>query len=318
MRRTWWLCVLVGCGGESGGETPTADVGGDAGLEADAALASGCSAEVPAGWVCFEAGEFSMGSPESEPLRDMDEAQHAVSFAQPLLVKATEVTQGEWTALMGNNPAYFAEGDNCDRGCETRPVERVNLFDAMAYCNAASAAAGLTACYVLDDCAETPGTGCEPGVEDCTQGYRCRDVVWVDGCDGFRLPTESEWEYFARAGETGARYGLEGTEVGWFAPRANRRTHEVGGLEPNAMGLYDVIGNVGEWTWDLYDPSFGIFRPERMINPDPRGGEFGDTRVVRGCGHISGSRYCRLAARESQFPAQHSHALGFRPVRNIR
>ena len=78
-----------------------------------------------------------------------------------------------------------------------------------------------------------------------------------------------------------------------------------------------MLGNVGEWTSDIYDRSYGAFQPERNPQTDPVGADFGDTRVVKGCGWSTGNRFCRTAARENEFQARHWNVLGFRPVRTV-
>lgn len=317
MRRSILALVTMGlfaCGGND--EMPV-----DAGLPPDAnpdASFPICPDTVPDGWGCVPAGEFQMGSSIEEPLRDStDETQHIVRITQVMLVKATEVTQAEWLALMGNNPAWFSAGLNCsDAECERRPVERISWFDALAYCNALSEAEGLAPCYTLEMCTGTPGVGCEPDRDSCLEGYRCASFDLDLSCDGYRLPTESEWEYAARGGAESAQYGAL-RDIAWESSNAARRTHSVAKKLPNAYGLFDMLGNVGEWTWDRYAPEYGIFRAERMTNIDPIGSEFGDTRVIRGGAWVSGSRYTRAAARENDFPAKHTHTTGFRPMRVI-
>ncbi|PJB46490.1 MAG: hypothetical protein CO108_05810, partial [Deltaproteobacteria bacterium CG_4_9_14_3_um_filter_63_12] len=173
---------------------------------------------IPKGYVRIEPGTFIMGSPSGEHGRWKDERQHEVTLTRGFFMKATEVTQGEYKALMGNNPSRFKScGENC-------PVEQVNWREAVDYCQALSRSEGLEECY--------------------GDGRRLKSL----DCAGYRLPTESEWEYAARAGTTGARYG-DLSEIGWCN---GSRTHAVGQKKANAWGLYDMIGNVDEWTGDWY------------------------------------------------------------------
>jgi formylglycine-generating enzyme required for sulfatase activity len=266
--------------------------------------------EPPRGFVLIPAGRFRMGSPDSEPGREGDEGPvHEVTIRQPFFLKATEVTQGEWKALMGNNPSRFK---NCGDSC---PVENVSWWDAVAYCNAMSRKEGLEECYTLSGCSGTPG-----------KDFECTGVTFVGlSCTGYRLPTEAEWEYAARAGTTTSTYngtidaGHLGCEhpnpvldpIAWFCGNSKFQTHPVKQKSANAWGLYDMLGNVREWCWDWSDsyPSGAV--------TDPRGPATVSFRVARGGSSDGVAWRVRAAARSGGSPGRRADNLGFRPARSI-
>jgi len=296
---SWFLLVLLGCFlGLSAGAcepTPTAKAQEGATPDQEKLAAEG---DKTAGYVLIEKGTFEMGSPSSEEGRQNNETQHMVTLTRSFYLKATEVTQGEWRALMGNSPSSFSScGDDC-------PVEQVSWYDGLAYCNALSRLEGVEECYDLSGCSGTPGK----------EGYSCPDSLSIDlSCKGYRLPTESEWEYAARAG-TSSRFSSGNSEsdlgkVGWYDGNSGSKTHAVGQKAANAWGLYDMHGNVWEWTWDWT----GDY-PSKAT--DPVGDTAGSYRVFRGGGCCNNARNARAAFRGHDRPGDRFNYLGFRPVRS--
>jgi formylglycine-generating enzyme required for sulfatase activity len=249
------------------------------GLTGDGSGGDGSGYDGPA-YVLVSKGSFTMGSPPGEAGRSSDETQHMVTLTRDFYLKATEVTQGEWRALMGDNPSSFGDcGDDC-------PVESVSWFQAVDYVNALSRSEGLEECY--------GGTGSE------------RSFVGLD-CRGYRLPTEAEWEYAARAGTLGARYG-ELDDIAWYGANASA-TQPVGRKAPNDWGLHDMLGNVWEWTHDWYGAYGGAAT-------DPVGPARGSGRVSRGGGWDYVAALCRAAYRHRDHPVIRRSYLGFRPARS--
>ena len=244
------------------------------------------------GMVRITAGEFWMGSPDGEFGRDSNEARHRVEITSPFLIRATEVTQGQWRAVMGDSPSSYT-GDDL-------PVESVSWPDVVVFCNQLSELEGLTPCY--------------EGASD--------RVRWVDGCAGYRLPTEAEWEYAARAGTETAFHTGEIVEAGcgrdpaldpagWYCGNANDGTRPVGQKEANAWGLYDMHGNVWEWVWDAYRRDC-----EALPASNPRQDAGGD-RVIRGGAWNAAAQTCRAAQRSGVGPSYRINYLGFRPARSV-
>ncbi|GAA3036490.1 SUMF1/EgtB/PvdO family nonheme iron enzyme [Streptosporangium longisporum] len=182
------------------------------------------------------------------------------------------VTRELYRAVAGEAPASPA-------GPRT-PVTEVSWKDAVLFCNLLSRATGLDPCYT---------TGDDPDG---------RDVVRDEAAGGYRLPTEAEWEYACRAGSSGVRYG-ELDEIAWYRGNSGDRLHDVATRAPNAWGLYDMIGNVWEWCWDLYDP-----------------GVYGPYRVFRGGSAYDPPRGCRASCRRKSHPTLRIDDLGFRLARS--
>jgi formylglycine-generating enzyme required for sulfatase activity len=261
----------------------------------------------PDGFVFVPAGQFEMGSPPEELCRQWDEGPvHTVSVTQGFHIQRTEVTQAQWTAIFGVNPSHFERPDG--------PVERVTWYDALIYCNRLSLLEGLRPCYYRDEAFIELLEGEPPVLSG--------PVFWDRSADGYRLPTEAEWEYACRAGtETPYNNGRRNTgcyddpqldPLAWYLVNSGYETHEVGLKQPNVRGLYDMHGNVKEWCWDWYDHDYYESSPAA----DPAGPPRGSFRLARGGDCYSRSGFCRSAARDFAQPGFPSETTGFRPVRS--
>jgi len=301
------------------------DTGGGGGGDDDVDDDDGGPTITP-GFVWIPHGTFIMGSPEGEPGRRIDETQHEVTLSHDFEMMAKEVTQGHFAEVMGYEPSYFPLFGSDPN----LPVEQVSWYDALVYANRLSEAGGYDSCYVLSDvvCAdESPGDAvdyCKDRGGIFSADVSLNGVDSVYECEGFRLPTESEWEYAARAGTTTAFYNgpIAFTAcspvdpnldlIAWFCGNAKQRTHTVGIKLPNAWGLYDMSGNVMEWTWDWY----AIEYPESAT--DPEGPADGHFKVVRGGSYrYSGAGRCRSAYRAGHTPNFRARFVGFRLVRTL-
>ncbi|MEV5512022.1 formylglycine-generating enzyme family protein [Streptomyces flaveolus] len=176
-------------------------------------------------------------------------------------------------------------------GEERRPVEGVSWRDAIRFCNALSHREGLRPAYRIAADGEGDGEADGPGADG---------VAWDASADGYRLPTEAEWEHACRAGTQGPRYGpLD--DIAWYRGNSGERPHAVGGRLPNPWGLYDMLGNVWEWCWDLYDPEV-----------------YGTYRVLRGGGWFDEHWSCRASVRRRSHPTFRVDDVGFRVARSVR
>ena len=219
-------------------------------------------------------GKFEMGSPEGAPNLEVYEVryevQHTVTLTRGFWMSDHQVTQGEYVDVMGSNPSNFT-------GLSSLPVESVSWDEAAEFC------------------------------QKLTELQRVEEII-PDGW-GWRLPTEAEWEYAARAGTKGARYGKLDL-IAWYEKNSGGKTHSVKQKAPNAWGLYDMIGNVEEWCLDF----FGKY-PARPAK-DPKGSKYtpGDFHVFRGGCWDSSADSARSASRFRLSPREGNPSIGFRTV----
>jgi formylglycine-generating enzyme required for sulfatase activity len=200
-----------------------------------------------------------------------------------------------YQTVMGENPSKF-KGDR-------RPVENVSWNDAVEFCNRLSKKAGLSSAYNIE---KTRGF---------FSGFFGYDkVAWLQESEGYRLPTEAEWEYLCRAGSTGSRYGKL-DEIAWYEENSDKQTHPVGEKAPNAWGFYDTLGNVFEWCMDEWDDE--AYSKLSQVNPAhvPRTVY---QRVVRG-GSWYDNAWCSRASCRGMYNATlHNSGYGFRVLRTPR
>ncbi|MCG7409581.1 formylglycine-generating enzyme family protein [Paenibacillus sp. ACRRX] len=160
------------------------------------------------------------------------------------------------------------------------PVVNISWHEAVSFCNLLSQQAGLNECYSIRNNIE--------------------EIICNWDADGYRLPSEAEWQYACKAGTTGYRYG-EMDKIAWYSENANGQIHKVGQKQPNAWGLYDMIGNVWEWCWDLYD--------EKV---------YGSYRIFRGGSWAEEERGCGASCRRRSHPTFAIDDLGFRLARSLK
>jgi formylglycine-generating enzyme required for sulfatase activity/tRNA A-37 threonylcarbamoyl transferase component Bud32 len=246
-------------------------------------------------------GEFWIGAPDHDPQAAASEKpRRRVKLNVPFLLGKTEVTQAQFQEVMGSNPSAFsATGRFGDRvkGIDTRdfPVDSVSWLDAIRFCNGLSERSSLPAYYRITN-----------------------DTVTILGGNGYRLPTEAEWEYACRAGSEslwsfGDSPSLLG-EFAWYAANSSDRPHAVATKKANAWGLFDMYGNVPEWCWDRYDADYYRVMPAS----DPPGSGTGRERVFRGDGWNSAlPRTTTRPALGAAYGGVGSlHIIGFRVARN--
>jgi formylglycine-generating enzyme required for sulfatase activity len=228
-------------------------------------------------------GRFTMGDKD-----EVDAPPHEVAVS-PFYIDKHLVTQEQYQKLMGDNPSRWKGSKN--------PVEQVRWSDAVKFCNARSRLEGLQPCYDLET-------------------WQCNFEA-----NGYRLPTEAEWEYACRAGTQTAYFFANDAsklgDYGWFDKNSGGHPQPVGQKRPNAWGLYDMIGNVWQWCNDFYKVDYYQESPQG----DPRGPKEGENKVVRGGAWKFSGDNCRSGYRYNEAPGYVDVCFGydiygFRCVRN--
>ena len=229
------------------------------------------------------AGEFMMGAlVDDGDAYDSEKPRHKVTLTRDFLMGKYLVTQALWDSVMDSNPSYF------DFKGANRPVEQVSWFDVVEFCNKLSEKEGLEPAYIING----------------------QEVTCNWSANGYRLPTEAEWEYSARGGEYHKYSGSDNVdEVAWYDDNSRDETHPVGLKRSNGVGLYDMSGNVWEWVWDVWGDYSSVSQT------DPKGPDRGLYRVYRGGGWGNSFRFACVSVRWSNSTSRRSDVLGFRLVR---
>jgi len=236
------------------------------------------SSETPQNLVFVRGGIFKMRSNSSE-----EHTKFSKVKIDDFYIGKFEVTQEEWKQTLKTNPAYFKDNSH--------PIENIDWFEAINYCNKRSEIEGLTLCYTINN-----------------------SKVYCDfNANGYRLPTEAEWEFAARGGTKTQNFIYSGSnsinEVAWFQGNSSNKSHPVGTKLANELGIFDMSGNVWEWCWDLY----GKY-PKKMQR-NPKGSDIGNRRTKRQGSWNRSESYSRVGYRETASPNIKSNSIGFRYVR---
>jgi formylglycine-generating enzyme required for sulfatase activity len=228
--------------------------------------------------VYVKGGWYKMGTTDATV---SNAVQHDVGISGFWMGKY-EVTQEEWQKIMGSNPSKFKTAVNDETETPGKlPVENVSWYAALVYCNKRSmdSSEGYIPAYKINGSTDPSEWGAIPTTKNATWDA----VTIVDGADGYRLPTEAQWEYACRAG-TSTKYSTGdevSTDTGWYGANSNNMTHKVGSKPSstgNAWGLYDMHGNVMEWCWDWYDAVYDVNKKLNPTGPN----SVGTYRVARG------------------------------------
>jgi formylglycine-generating enzyme len=242
------------------------------------------SSEIIDTMIFIEGGTFWMG--DSTIVNHLETPVHKVNLSD-FFISKFELTQREWNKTMSINPSV-QKGDQL-------PVSKLLWIDAIKYCNARSNVEGFTPCYTIDD----------------------SDNVTLNlYCNGYRLPTEAEWEYSSRGGNLSLGYKFSGSdslnEVGWYIANSNGLIHNIGEKKPNELGLYDMSGNCYEWCWDW----FAYYDSVEVT--DPLGPLSGGFKIIRGGSYEYSTDQALNTFRSINLPYDNYYNCGIRLVRSFK
>lgn len=224
------------------------------------------------------------------------------------------VTQDIFQAVMGYNPGSKGSSANLQEDSSLLPVDKVSWYEAIVFCNKLSSMVGLHPCYKISETTNPDTWGEIP----TNSNALWNSVLWNTGADGFRLPTEAEWEFAARGADPEAaawKYPYAGSslidEVAWFKDNSNSNSHQVGLKKATYSGIHDMSGNVYEWCWDWFSPI------QTKDETNPTGPAAGTTRVRRGGSWLNYARSCTVTYRNCDSPDIAYGNIGFRLARSL-
>ena len=261
----------------------------------------------PTEMVFVQGGTYEMGDQFAEGTAD-ELPVHSITLSDFQIGKY-EVTQAEWRMIMPGATYDFGSGDNY-------PVYYVSWYEVLVYCNRRSISEGLTPVYSIDGSTDPDAWGAIPATANVLWDAAVCNLT----ANGYRLPTEAEWEYAARGGVNWTdNYRFSGgnvsLDVAWYFDNSEDGTKPVGTKAANQLGIYDMSGNAYEFCWDYYDAAYYQFCVDNTITNDPMGPAAGTTRIARGGVWSFFEVDCRVSSRANADPSVKDSGIGFRLAR---
>lgn len=239
-------------------------------------------------------GTFKMGSKKSDTSAELDEQKEHTVTLNTFEINKFEVTVWEWKQFIKANKMKMPPKPTWGWQ-DNYPINGITWNEAIAYCNWLSIKENLQPCYTKKG-----------------PNFLCNFQA-----NGYRLPTEAEWEFAAKGGTSSKNYRFSGSDkiedVAWYKSNSKGHPNTIGTKLPNELGIYDMSGNVWEWCWDWYNKDF--YKQEKGDNP--KGPEMGERRTVRGGSWDSQPNYIRPANRISTIPSKTHEFYGFRTARTL-
>ena len=272
--------------------------------------------------VFINGGNFTMGSPRNSVMARRDERpSHSVTLGD-FYLGTYEISQGQYYEITGLQPSKCITNpeDASLAGWMMLPVDSVSWYEILVFCNLLSIREELNPVYKINNSTDPKDWGNVP--RNRTSNI-WDEVEMIEGADGFRLPTEAEWEYAARggAGTPNDSISMEFRNlpavhryyenIAWVFSNSENQAHQIGNFPPNELGLYDIAGNAMEWCWDWYAP----YKTDPLENP--KGPASGEERIIRGGAWSYDAEYCRPTYRHKLEPWNRLVNLGFRVARSV-